>query len=263
LFTRVLVLMSLGLDEQARNDANALAVVEAEQAEFLLHYLDALFPTFDWWPGKEKPTTSYDGLPEGPDRTLAEVKEVAQKLATRVTRVRRELLSRIKPEVRWMVPDVSHLLKGAKVTLEETSFTSTDDDGQQTLVQIAEDLKVDGLDIPHLMRLARAEWSALTWLCWACGSSKLSMPSAVTAPPEYGLAAGMAQQRLWRARDLRVMGQREVDSPSFTWEGMSIEEVPVPLAHLAEAQYADMQALFYWLTDKTVRSPWQDNVRGS
>jgi hypothetical protein len=263
LFTRGLVLMSLGLDEQARNDANALAVVEPEQAEFLLHYLDALFPNFDWWPGREKPTTSYDGLPEHPDRTVDEVKHIAQKLATRVDRVRRELLTRIRPEVRWMVPDVSTLLQGAKVMLEQTSFTSTNEDGQPTLVQIEEDLKVEGLDIPHLMRLARAEWSALTWLCWACGQSGVQLPGEVAPPADYGQAAGMAQQRLWRARDLRVMGQREVDSPSFQWEGMAIEEVPVALAHLAEAQYADMQALFYWLTDKTVRSPWQDNVRGS
>ncbi len=263
LFTRALVLMSLGLDEQARNDANALAVVEGEQAEFLLHYLDALFPTFDWWPGREKPTTTYDGLPEGPDRTVAEVKEVAQKLATRVDRVRAELLTRIQPSVRWMVPDVSALLKGAKVKLEKTTFTVPGDDGEEQEVEVDEDLNVEGFDVPRLMRIARAEWNSLTWLCWASGLGKLGLPIKVAAPPEYGLAAGMAQQRLWRARDLRVMGPRQVDSPSFEWAGMAIEEVPVALAGIAEGEYAEMQAMFYWLTDKTIRSPWQDNVRGS
>lgn len=263
LFTRGLVLMSLGLEEQARQDANALAVVEGDQAEFLLHYLDALFPTFDFWPGKEKPSTSYEGLPEKPDRTLAEVKELAQKLATRVERVRQELLTRIKPSVKWMVPDVSGLLKGAKVTLQKDSFTQKNDEGEESEVEIDEDLDVDGFDIPRLMRIARAEWNALSWLCWACGLSKVGLPIKVAAPKEFGLAAGMAQQRLWRSRDLRVMGPREVDAPSFQWEGMAIEEVPVPLAHIAEAQYADMQALFSWLSDKNIRSPWQDNVRGS
>ncbi|MBK7864145.1 MAG: thiol reductase thioredoxin [Archangiaceae bacterium] len=263
LFTRSLVLMSLGLDDQARNDANALAVVEGEQAEFLLHYLDALFPTFDWWPGREAPSTSYDGLPEGPDRTIAEVKEVVQKLATRVQRVRKALLERIKPEVRWLLPELGELASGTKVKLERTSFQSTDADGQPKVVEIDEDLKVEGLDVPRLMRLARAEWGALTWLCWACGLDRVEVPIKVAAPKDYGLAAGMAQQRLWRSRDLRVSGPREVDSPSFQWEGMAIEEVPVPLAAIAEAQYADMQAMFYWLTDKTVRSPWQDNVRES
>ena len=73
----------------------------------------------------------------------------------------------------------------------------------------------------------------------------------------------MAGARRRRAAVRELLGPREVDSPSFQWEGMAIEEVPVPLALFAEAQYADMQALFYWLTDKTVRSPWQDNVRGS
>ncbi|MBL8949679.1 MAG: thiol reductase thioredoxin [Myxococcaceae bacterium] len=263
LFTRALVLMSLGLDEQARHDANALAAVEGDQAEFLLHYLDALFPTFDFWPAKDKPTTTYDGLPEGPDRTVAEVKEVAQKLATRIDRVRAELLTRMKPDVRWMVPDVSSFLKGAKVTLETTSFTVKDDEGEETEVEIDENLEVEGFDVPRLMRIARAEWGALTWLCWAAGLTKVAMPIKVAAPADYGQAAGMSQQRLWRARDLRVMGPREVDSPSFQWEGMAIEEVPVALAGIAEGEYAEMQAVFYWLTDKTIRSPWQDNVRGS
>ena len=263
LFTRGLVLMSLGLDEQARQDANALAVVEGDQAEFLLHYLDALFPSFDWWPAKEKPETTYDGLPEKPDRTVAEVKEVAQKLALRLEQVRKELLTRIKPSVRWMVPDLSALLKGAKMTLQRSSFTESGGDDGDTEVEIDEELSVDGYDLPRLMRIARAEWNALSWLCWACGLSKVGLPIKVAAPKEFGVAAGMAQQRLWRARDLRVMGPREVDSPSFTWEGMAIEEVPVPLAHLAEAQYADMQALFNWLSDKNIRSPWQDNLRGS
>jgi hypothetical protein len=238
LFTRALVLMSLGLDDQARNDANALAAVESDQAEFLLHYLDALFPRFDWWPGKEKPVTSYDGLPEKPDRTVAEVKEVAQKLATRLGRVRKELATRIQPSVRWMVPEVSSLLKGAKVKLEQTSFTVKDEDGEEQEVEIDEDLNVEGFDLPRLMRIARAEWCALSWLCWACGLSKVSLPIKVAPPADYGQAAGMAQQRLWRARDLRVMGPREVDSPSFQWEGMAIEEVPVSLAGIAEQQFA-------------------------
>jgi tetratricopeptide (TPR) repeat protein len=263
LFTRTLVLMSLGLDEQARQDANALAVVDAEQAEFLLHYLDALFPTFDFWPAKEKPETTYDGLPEKPERSAAEVKEIAQKLALRLDRVRSELLTRMKPGARWMVPDVSALLKGAKVQLGQSSFTAPGEDGEETEVQIDEQLDVDGFDIPRLMRHARAEWNALVWLCWACGEKKVGVPAKVAAPKDFGLAAGMSQQRLWRARDLRVMGPREVDAPSFQWEGMAIEEVPVALAGIAEEQYAEMQALFYWLTDKTHRSPWQDNLRGS
>ncbi len=263
LFTRGLVLMSLGLDEQARSDANQLAAAEPDQAEFLLHYLDALFPAFDFWPAKEKPTTTYDALPDKPDRTLAEVKAMAQKLAHRLGLVRQELLTRIKPEVKWMPPELSALLKGAKVTLERDAFTLAGDDGEQTEVTLDETLDMNGWDIPRLMAMARDEWACLTWLCWACGQSKVSLPIKVSAPKDFGAAAGMAQQRLWRSRDLRVMGPREVDSPSFVWEGMSIEEVPQPLAHLPEGQYADVQALFLWLSSKDVRSPWQDNLRGS
>jgi hypothetical protein len=262
LFTRGLVLMSVGLDEQARIDANQLAAAEPDQAEFLLHYIDALFPTFDFWPAKEKPTTTYDGLPDKPDRTLAEVKALAQKYATRVDRIRKELLTRVQPEVRWMVPDVAALLKGANVTLDKTTFTQTEE-GEEQEIEIDEALDLEGCDIPRLMRMARDEWACLTWLCWACGQSKVSLPIKVAAPKDFGQAAGMAQQRLWRSRDLRVMGPREVDSPSFSWEGMTIEELPQPLAHIVEGQYEDLQALFLWLSSKDVRSPWQDNLRGS
>jgi hypothetical protein len=263
LFTRGLVLMSLGLDEQARTDANQLAAGEPEQAEFLLHYIDALFPTFEFWPASETPATTYDGLPDKPDRTLAEVKALAQKYAMRIDFIRRELLTRIKPEVRWMLPDVSALLKGAKVSLEQTTFKKAGDDGEEAEVQIDEAIDVDGWDIPRLMRMARDEWACLTWLCWSCGLAKVALPIKVAAPNTFSQAAGMAQQRLWRSRDLRVMGHHEVDSPSFTWEGMTIEELPQPLAHIVEGQYEDMQALFLWLASKDVRSPWQNDLRGS
>src|SRR5262249_50064826 len=159
-----------------------------------LHYLDALFPTFDFWPGAEKPATTYDGLPDKPDRTVAEVKALAQKYALRLDLVRRELLSRMNPEVRWMVPDVSALLKGANVMLHQTTFAKTDD-GEERPVAIDESLDVDGWDIPRLMRLARDEWSCLTWLCWACGQSKVALPIKVSGPPDFGTATGMAQQR--------------------------------------------------------------------
>ena len=147
----------------------------------------------------------------GSHRTIAEVKEVAQKLSLRLSRVRDELLTRIQPSVRWMVPDVSALLKGAKVKLSKSSFTAKDDDGEDREIEIDEDLNVEGFDIPRLMRVARAEWCALTWLCWGCGLNKIGMPIKVQGPADYGQAAGMAQQRLWRARDLRVMGPREVE----------------------------------------------------
>jgi hypothetical protein len=258
LFTRGLVLMSLGLEAHARQDANALAAAEPEQAEFLLHYLDALFPTFDFWPEKEKPSTTYDGLPEKPMRSAAEVKKLVQKYAQRVQVLREELLTRVKPEAHWLPPDMTGLLKGAKVSLEKSTFTEGEGE-----ITVDERLDVDGWDVPSLMRAARAEWACLTWLCWAAGQTRLSMPSKLHPPADFGQAAGMARQRLWRARDLRVSGPREVDAPSFEWEGMPIEEVPQALAHIAEGQYEDLQALFLWLADKAVRSPWQEGLRES
>ena len=84
--------MSLGLDAQARSDANTLAAAEPEQADFLLRYLDVLFPTFDFWPAKETPQSTSEGLPEKPARTLAEMKSVAQKYALRLQKIRKLLV---------------------------------------------------------------------------------------------------------------------------------------------------------------------------
>lgn len=268
LFTRALVLMSLGLDAQASRDASDLASAQPEQAEFLLDYLRFLFPRFDFWPAKEKPETYYTGLPEQPARSLDEVRAVAQKYATRLSLIRGALLQVMTPEAPWLPPDLSALLPDGPVDLESGSYErpSEDDPDEAESVDFDETLEVEGADIPTLVRLARADWSALGWLCWSAGLDDVSLPEALVPPKDFDQAAGMSAQRLWRARDQRLFGGRNAraqDIPSFEWEGADLGGLHPNLASIAEQQYAEMKALFLWLSDAAVKTPWQDGLRGS
>ena len=264
LFTRGLILLNLGMDQHARLDAEGLAAVEPQTAQFLATYARCLFPRFDFWPAEEKPHSTYDGLPEAPGQELTAIHRVVQKYATRLQLVRAALLKRFRPgaSVPWMPPDLSALLPGGPMELVEEEFD--DEDGETVCVD--ETLSISEMGLPDLVRAARADWNALTWLLWACGERGVAMPRAVAPPKEFGHAAGMASQRLWRSRDRRVTGGRGAkmsNSPGFLFEGVDIDELHPNLVGIAEQQYADMQAMFLWLINPSNVSPWQDNLRGS
>ncbi|PZR04605.1 MAG: thiol reductase thioredoxin [Archangium gephyra] len=262
LFTRALILMSLGLGEQARLDTEALEAHDAGQAQFIRTYRNAIFFTYDFEAGREPPETTFEDVPQAPTRSLEDVQQLVQKYATRLQRVREELLKKLTPANPAVPPDLSQLLPEGPAELEADEFER--DDGET--VTYDENPEVKGVDVPSLLRLARGDWKALCWLCWACGLNELTIPDAVNPPETFGKAAGMAQQRLWRARDQRVFKGRNAKQhgvPSFTWEGEDISTMAQPNANIAEQEFAEMQALFLWLCDDAVKTPWQDNLRGS
>jgi hypothetical protein len=43
---------------------------------------------------------------------------------------------------------------------------------------------------------------------------------------------------------------------------MKIDTMPMVLAEIATLEFLDQRALFFWLCDAGVQSPWQDNLRG-
>lgn len=264
LFTRGLVLLNLGLDEHARLDAEGLAAKEPDTARFLGTYARCLYRRFDAWPTEEKPHSTYSGLPEKPGQELTAVHRVVQKYATRLQQVREAMLKRFKPgaALPWMPPDLSALLPAGPMDLVMDEF----DDEDGSTVSIDETLPIPRMGLPDLARAARADWNALTWLLWACGERGLALPRAVAPPGDFGHAAGMASQRLWRSRDRRVTGGRGAkmsNSPGFQFEGVDIDELHPNLVGIAEQQYAEMQAMFLWLINPSHVSPWQDNLRGS
>lgn len=266
LFTRALILMSLGLHAQAERDANELAAEAPDRAEFLLVYLQGLFPSYGFWPAGEKPETTFEDVPEKPERSLEEVQGLVLKYATRLHLVREALLEKLTPANPAVPPDLARLLPDGPVALEAGEHEWVDDEGETQAVDFDEVPEVEGADLPSLLRFARADWSALGWLCWAAGLKQVDTPEELNPPPDFGKAAGMAQQRLWRSRDQRAYEGRNAKQhgvPSFEWEGTDMAEIAPPVAGIAEQQYAEMQALFYWLVDSKLKTPWQDNLRGS
>ena len=266
LSTRALILMSLGLRAQAELDANELAAESPDQAEFLLSYLRGLFPEWRFVPASEPPETTFDEVPEAPERTLDDVRALVQKYATRLQGLRARMLERITERNPALPPDLSLLLPDGPVPLEAGETTLEDDDGDVQSVEFDEQLSDDDHELPALLVTARGDWTALCWLCWAAGLDAVGLPDALHPPAEFGKAAGMAQQRLWRARDQRVFNGRNARAhqvPSFEWEGTDLAELSPNVARLAETQYAEMQAVFYWLIDPRLKTPWQDNLRGS
>ncbi|MEO0813018.1 MAG: thiol reductase thioredoxin, partial [Myxococcota bacterium] len=266
LFTRALVLMRLGLNQHAAMDIEELAPDEPGQAGFLRSYNGILFPSFDFWPNREPPETYYDGLPDGPSQPLEAVRAVIQKYARRVTLIRDAMGTYVSSDIEWFPPDVSHLFSGEEGELVQDSFERTDEDGDTEDVDVDETLDTDDAELPDLLRWARSEWNALTYLCWAVGLDEVAMPNAIDPRTGFGDAAGMAVQRLWRCRDRRMMGgygAQRSGAPGFEWEGIDVDEIPPQLISIAESQYAEMAAMFRWLTDSDHRSPWQDDLRGS
>lgn len=265
LFTRALILMSLGLREQAERDANELAAESPDRAEFLLLYLRGLFPSWTFGPASEEPTTTYEDVPDAPARTLEEIQDLVRKYATRLSRVRSAMAEKLTEANPALPPELAELIPDGPVALESGEY-ELEADGESQSIEFAEEPEVAGADLPTLLRLARADWSSLCWLCWAAGLGQVAMPEQLSPPADFGKAAGMAQQRLWRARDQRVFKGRNAQAhgvASFEWEGADMAEIPPPVAGIAEQQYAEMQALFLWLCDEKLKTPWQDNLRGS
>jgi hypothetical protein len=261
---RARVLLGLGLPHQARRDALELAAARPQVSADLLALAAALFPTFDFWPDRERPATSYADLPAAPVKSLQGVRIVAQKYATRLEVLRRRLLELVRPEVDYLWPDVGALLPEGPLELDqgEVEVPADQPGGEAVLHPFDERLPVAHLGVPGVMVLARAQWAALTWLSWSAGASRLELVSALRPPADFGQAVGMASQRRWRARDQRLGGHTTGGLPGFRFEGLELATAPAEVALVAEQQYAEVEAMFSWLSRTDVTNPWQDNVKG-
>lgn len=269
LFNRGLIRMSIGDHAGALADVEALAGHSKEESAFLSLYLRVLFPRFDFWPARVKPETYYDGLPEAPVQGLEAVRATAQKYATRILQLRERMLAFGPASAPWMLPDLSALLPDGPVALRsgELEIPDPEDPGNPYVIEVNEELDLSGGEgLPDLLRYARGEWAALAWLCWSCGLGRVALPEAIEAPADFGAAAGMSQQRVWRCHHKQFLGGdavRAQGTPSFAWEGVDLDDLPDPMVNLPGTEYEEMQAMFRWLSDAAVQSPWQDNLRES
>jgi hypothetical protein len=305
------MLGALGEPEAALRDADAVAPLSADQAEFLRLFVRVYFPRFDFWPAKEALTASPADPELAPAQSLDEINRMIGRLATRLTLLRERLADRVSNDVAFMVPSLTELLPDGAVPLGAWSFTLTsaeysgDDadeggaaadqdqdpgrdpdrdpssDGHGSDVEAGDpegessgtvEIRVDeqmGLPgatdgVLALMRRARADWAALTWLCWAVGLDRPALATEIRPPAAYARAALMSMERAWRCRDKRNSGgllALTKGIAGFDWAGTAIDFVPSVLVEVAIDEYLEVRAVFTWLCDPFNRSLWQADLR--
>jgi hypothetical protein len=281
--TRALLAIHLGRPGATLADAAALPEDYAEQRAFLEAYVRVVFSTYPFAPAGVELRTSFPDVPERPDQPLDKVRAQIAKYATRLSLVRDAVLARVDAGAApaWVPPDPTALLPEGPAPLETWEFEEVieddepqNDDGEAAadapepeahLVTVDETLALDAsTPLPTLLRQARREWLGLCWMCWGVGLDRVVLPDRVAPPPDFGQAAGLSIERLWRCRDRLITGGLRALTqgvPGFQWEGIEIDVLPSVLAEIAADEYREMRAVFYWLCDEGVQSPWQDNVR--
>jgi antitoxin component YwqK of YwqJK toxin-antitoxin module len=270
--TRALIRLEQGDIEGALDDAEVVAR-ESEAAAAALRELCRLqFPAFSFWPERD-PVTLLPGIETIQlDQPLAAIRRVVQLYATRLVALRAALIARVgavpgagKPA--WLPPDTSDLLPDGPLELTAYSATITDetDDVTETNeVTIDERVVTTDLGVPALMRMARGNWAALTWLCWASGLDRVALPEAIAPPAEFATAADRAMTRCFRAHDqIRSSGliSRARGVPGFSWEGVDIAELSPTLTEVAAAEALEIRAMFFWLLFEQNLSPFQSDLR--
>jgi hypothetical protein len=274
--TRALLYIYLGRPDDARDEAAALPPTFVEQRTFIEGYARVIFSAFPFIPAQGEIQSQFPDVPEGPEQPLASVRAQVQRYATRLGAVRAAVLARLPPGANpgWLPPDVSRLLPDGPVELTSWEFEEVieDEDAppdapppEAKLVTVDERVVLEAATpLPTLMRCARRDWVGLCWMCWAVGLPRVDLPDEVVPPESFGAAAGLSIERLWRCRDRLITGSLRAMTkgvPGFQWEGFEIDVIPSALAEIAADEFREMRAVFYWLCDEGVQSPWQSNVR--
>jgi hypothetical protein len=98
---------------------------------------------------------------------------------------------------------------------------------------------------------------------------EVTTPAAPWLPPDLSALLPDGPVVLESGRFERPSGEgsgeaESVDSDeTLDVDGADVGSLHPNLAGIAEQQYAEMKALFLWLSDAAVKSPWQDGLRGS
>lgn len=262
--TRGLIRIELGDPEAAVADAARVAVESPATAQFLRDYARVIFPSFSFWPGREIPHSPLDNMPDEPAQPLEALRGAIQVYAARLQRIRDAVERTVGGRPVWLPPDLSALgaveLRAYTATITDETETGT----EETEVKIDETLALDAWGLPALMRLARAQWTALCWLCWSAGLDEVALPAELRPPANFGQAAGMAISRHWRAQDaVATGGLRALTAgvPGFAWEEMEIDAVPRMFAEMACDEYLEMRSVFLFLASPENLSPFQNDLR--
>jgi len=279
--TRALLRFQRGDLAGALADVDVVGAESPEAAESLRSYAAIVFRGYDQWPGREPitPDPALDGVAIEIGHGIDDIQRVVAVYATRLARARDAIrtLAGADAATPWLPPDVSHLLPSGAVDLRHETVECEPDesdpaaldneDGQheQTpdTVEIDERLATDGAGVPVLLATARADWAALSWLCWAAGLDRVALPDTMQAPADLALAMQMIVRRTWRIKDRMTTGgllARSQGVPGFDWQGIDIDALPTHLIDAAAAEYLAVRSMFLWLASDAL-TPFQDDLR--
>jgi hypothetical protein len=269
LVTRALARLERGDDAGALADAALLEPELPEIAEEIRDVVRVVFPRFAFTPALEPVVPPNVELAKvALDQPLEAVRRTLALYATRLGIVRDEVRRRLGAEPEWLPPDVSCLLEAGPIELARYTTTITDEDenGSETSeLVVDETLSVGELSTASLMIVARAEWDALVWLCWASGLDEVGLPATLSERSDFAAAVNEAIQRCFRAADqVRTAGlvSRSRGLLSFVWEGMPVEGLSLRLAEIVTKQYLERRAALLWGVFPENISPFQSDLRG-
>jgi hypothetical protein len=271
-FTRGLLRLELGDDAGALADADALEHEAPDGAQFVRDSVRVLFPGDVFFPAHQTLRPRTEETPElDIAQSLEAVRHQIQVYATRQQQFRAALqqLRGSHASGGWLPQDCSALLPDGPVPLRHDTITIVEENenGVEEETQVAFDERIDGAltgTATALLSAARANWAALTWLCWAAGLDRVALPDRLEPRPDYAVAVAMSMERRYRARDLLITGgllARSRGVPGFTWEGLDIDTLHRRLASVLADECQEIRAVFLWSMWAQNVSPFQDDLR--
>jgi hypothetical protein len=205
---RAMTRLELGLVPEALEDAERAAAFSPALTTFVREYARLLFPAWRFVPaGVAVADAALAGLCDTPQQPLAAVRQVLMVYATRLLRLREAALARLPqgslPD--WLPPALPQLLPAAPLELSRRTATIVDvtESGEESSeVTIDETLALEAASLQTLQVLARADWAALTWLCWVAGLDHVALPEVLTPRQNFAAAASQAIVRAGRIADV-------------------------------------------------------------
>lgn len=264
---RALLCIEHGAPEGALAAAERAEAEAPDAARSLREFVRVTYGSFPFRPAVDGVAQPDEELVEvEAQQPLAAVERTLELYASRLLAVRRELTRRFGHTPAWAPPDTTALLPHGPRELTRRS-ARIEDEGENgpeiTTVEIDETVPLER-STRRLLAVARADWAALSWLCWCAGLDAVARPVTLVPRPEFAAAAHQATVRCWRAHDrLRLSGLVALarNVASFEWEGTPIDAVPPHLIEVAAAEYLEVRALFFWLLFPQNDSPFQSDLR--
>jgi antitoxin component YwqK of YwqJK toxin-antitoxin module len=267
LVTRALLRLEHGNVPGALEDVSGLAEELAPAAKHVSELASVLFRKLSFGPALDPPPAPSDQVgPVGVEQPLEAVRRAIAVYATRLSATREELRRRLG-EQDWLPPDTSELLEDGPVELRRYTATITDEDedGSETSeVTVDETLDLAGSSAATLMTVARADFDALSWLCWSAGLDELALPAALAPRASFVAAIDDAIHRLFRIRDQLSTGglvSRARGVSDFVWDGHDVGTLSIRFAEIAARQFLERRAMFFFLLFPQNLSPFQSDLR--